>query len=240
MRLNFGDATLLFQPYYGTSQGATSLVPQEVIGGTPALACTPALPPSDTNCSWGPSPTGTVQYADFSADRMVGVNMSLGTDVFTVRVGHLQTLVSAAAFRVSEDDVTFSSAGGTLDWRNLVLYGEYFQREISGAANAAFPNQKGFYTTVGYRVGKFLPHLTYAKLDDYPQTPNDAGTPLKQTSATLGVRYELGTGAALKLEAQQVKPEVNETTGAGTRGLLMGVPENNKAMIYGVAVDVVF
>jgi hypothetical protein len=60
-----------------------------------------------------------------------------------------------------------------------------------------------------------------------------------QTSTTLGLRYELGTGAALKLEAQQIKPEV-DAAGNGSRGLLMGVPENNKAMIYGVAVDVVF
>jgi predicted porin len=236
-RLNFGDASLLLQPYYGTSQGAQALVPQEVVSGIPALQCTPGVPPSNGVCSWGPSPSGTVAYADFSADRMLGVNMSLGTDIFTVRAGYLQTLVSAAAFGVSEDDVKFSSVGGTLDWRNVVLYSEYFQRRISGSANAAFPNQKGYYATVGYRIGKFLPNLTYAKLDKNPET-GDIGAPLLQTSATLGLRYELGTGAALKFEAQQIKPEANGVTGA--RGLLIGVPENNKATIYGIAVDVVF
>ena len=217
MRLNFGDATFLFQPYYGTSQGAQALVPQEVL---PPLA------------------VGTVVYADFSADRMLGVNMSLGTDIFTLRAGYLQTLVSAAAFGVREDNVTFGSAGGTLDWHNVVVYGEYFERKIEGRANLAFPNQKGFYTTLGYRIGKFLPNVTYAKLDKNVQStdlpPPAGGTPLLQSSTTLGLRYELGTGAALKLEAQQIKPE------AGTRGLLIGAPEDNKAMVYGVAVDVVF
>lgn len=216
MRLNFGNATFLFQPYYGTSQGAQALVPQEALGLFPV-----------------PPPAGTVVYTDFTADRMLGVNMSLGTDIFTIRAGYLQTLVSASAFSVKEEDVKFSSVGGTLDWHNVVLYGEYFQREIAGFANVAFPNQKGFYTTAGYRIGKFLPNVTYAKLDENTQT-GDVGTPLLQTSTTLGLRYELGTGAALKLEAQQIKPE------AGTRGLLIGVPENDKATIYGVAVDVVF
>ena len=238
LRLNVGDFTFLFQPYYGTSQGAQSLVPQEVVGGIPALQCSPTAPPSNGACAWGPTPPGTVAYADFTADRMAGINLSVGTDVFTVRAGYLQTLVSAAAFGVREDDATFSSAGGTLDWHNVVLYGEYFQREIKGAANRAFPNQKGFYTTAGYRMGQFLPNVTYAKLDKNVHT-GDLGIPVMQTSVTLGLRYELGAGAALKLEAQQVKPEVG-ATGVGTRGLLIGIPENNKAMIYGVAVDVVF
>ena len=218
LRLNLGDATFLFQPYYGTSQGAKALVPQEAFGLFPPVSKPPA---------------GSVVYADFSADRMVGVNMSLGTDVFTVRAGYLQTLVSAPSFQVKEDNVKFSSVGGTLDWHNVVLYGEYFQREIGGFANFAFPNQKGFYTTVGYRIGKFLPNVTYAKLDKNVQA-GEVGKSLQQASTTLGLRYELGTGAALKLEAQQIKPE------AGTRGLLIGVPDNNKAMIYGVALDVVF
>lgn len=230
-RLNLGDFTFLFQPYYGTSQGAQSLVPQEVVMGVPTLAGQPLY-------TVVPRSFGDVVYADFTADRMAGINLSVGTDIFTMRAGYLQTLVSALAFGVSEDDVTFSSAGGTLDWHNVVLYGEYFQREIKGLANLAFPNQKGFYTTAGYRIGQFLPNVTYAKLDKNEQT-GDMGIPIAQTSVTLGLRYELGAGAALKLEAQQIKPDV-DATGAGTRGLLIGVPENNKATIYGIAIDVVF
>ena len=228
LRMNVGDFTFLFQPYYGTSQGAQALVPQEVVPGVPTLVPYFVVPRS----------YGDVVYADFTADRMAGINLSVGTDVFTVRAGYLQTLVSAPAFGVREDDVTFSSAGGTLDWHNVVLYGEYFQREIKGFANRAFPNQKGFYTTAGYRIGQFLPNVTYAKLDKNAQT-GDLGTPVMQTSVTVGLRYELGAGAALKLEAQQIKPE-ESAPGVGTRGLLIGVPEDNKAMIYGVAIDVVF
>jgi predicted porin len=125
-----------------------------------------------------------------------------------------------------------------------VLYTEYFQREIEGQANMAFPNQKGAYATIGYRFGKFLPHITYATLDDNDNPTTLVGQPLKQTSATLGLRYELGTGAALKVEAQQVKPEA-ANTGGPARGLLIADPAtgpelSDNVMIYSLAVDVVF
>ena len=185
-------------------------------------------------------------YVDFTADSLTGVNLSFGSDLFTVRAGYLQTLVSAPSFGVSEDQATFSSVGATVDWKGLVFYSEYFQREIEGRANGAFPNQKGGYATIGYRFGKFLPHLTYATLDDNdnPIIPLVSGLPLKQTSATLGLRYELGTGASLKIEAQQVKPEV-VYIGMPGRGLLISDPNlgpeaSDSVMIYSLAVDVVF
>jgi hypothetical protein len=236
LRLNIGDAVLLFQPYYGQSKGAEALVPQEVVPGVPSYD-----PGSGT---FVPSPFGTVAYIGFTADNMYGVNLSFGSDVFSVRAGYLHTLVGSQAFGVVDDVAEFSSVGATLDWMNVVLYGEYFQREIEGLANLAFPNQKGFYTTFGYRIGKFLPHVTYAKIDDNDNpvgAPGTVGVPLMQESVTVGLRYELGSGAALKLEAQQVKPE------AGTRGLLIADPNgpwtgdpSDTVMIYGLAVDVVF
>ena len=69
MRLNFGNATFLFQPYYGTSQGAQTLVPQEVVTQVPTVVFTPGP-------AWGFHSAGDVVYADFTADRMLGVNMS--------------------------------------------------------------------------------------------------------------------------------------------------------------------
>jgi hypothetical protein len=67
------------------------------------------------------------------------------------------------------------------------------------------------------------------------------GTPTVQDSITLGLRYELGSGAALKFEAQQIKPK------AGTRGMLIADPNgaytqdrSESVMIYGLAVDLVF
>lgn len=231
VRFNFGDYSLLFQPYFGNSRGEQALVPQEAVQATP---------PNGLG-----KPAGTIVHTNFTTDSLTGVNLSFGSDNFTLRGGYLQTLVSAPAFGVSEDKATFASVGGTLDWKGLVLYTEYFQREIEGRANGAFPNQKGGYATIGYRFGKFLPHLTYATLDDNNNpTTFGSGLPLKQTSATLGLRYELGLGAALKVEAQQVKPD-SVRTGVPGRGLLISDPNlgperSESVMIYSLAVDVVF
>ena len=227
-KFRFGDFTLLFQPYYGVSRGATALVPQESVQAPTAFGGLGL-------------PAGTVVYTDFTADALHGFNLSLGSDVFTVRYGTLQTKVNASAFGVFQDTAKFSSAGVTMDWHNVVLYSEYFKREIDGLANAAFPNQKGSYATVGYRFGKWLPLYTTARIADNDNPKTLFGTPLKQTSKTLGLRYEIGSAAALKFEAQKVTPE------KGTRGLLISDPngagskdKGDNVMIYGIALDVVF
>lgn len=232
IKFNFGDYSLLVQPYYGGSRGEEALVPQEVVTApTPQGLGLPA---------------GTIVTTPFTADSLTGINLSFGSDVFTIRAGYLQTLVSAPNFGVSEDKASFASAGATLDWHGVVAYSEYFEREIEGAANAAFPNQQGAYATLGYRFGKWLPHITYAWLDDHNNpTTGVHGIPLKQTSTTLGLRYELGSGAALKLEAQQVKPESTGQVGDLGRGLLLANPNTgpdhrDSVMVYGIAVDVVF
>ncbi|MCK7580105.1 MAG: hypothetical protein MZV65_33485 [Chromatiales bacterium] len=46
-------------------------------------------------------------YADFTADSLTGINLSFGSDIFTVRGGYLQTLVTAPGFLVSEEKATF-------------------------------------------------------------------------------------------------------------------------------------
>jgi hypothetical protein len=206
------------------SRGAQALVPQEVIGFLPGGA------------------PGVVAYLDFTADALHGINLSLSSDIFTIRVGSLKTKVNAAAFPgVFQNNVKFSSAGLTMDWHNVVLYSEYFEREIEGAANAAFPNQKGSYATLGYRFGKWLPHFTTSRIKDNENpTVGFVGMPLDQKSETLGLRYEMGSGAALKFEAQKVTPK------EGTRGLLISAPSaapkdpGDDVMIYGISLDVVF
>ncbi len=241
-RTSIGDSDLLIQPYIGTSRGQETVVPQGALEANVALT-----PPSGS----APLPLGapgSIEFVDFEAENLVGINANLAWDGFSVRAGFLSIEVSADGLGVtSNEDAQFWSVGGTMDYNNFVGYVEYFEREIDGAANLGFPNQKGYYATLGYRFGKWLPHLTYAKLEDNDNpVANPAecggfpicGEPLEQESITLGVRYELGAGAALKAEAQYVDP-----TG---RGLFTGYDSNGvstldeDAMIYSVAIDVVF
>lgn len=234
IRYNFGDVGLLVQPYYGTNSQST-VVPQAVIdSGAPICLAPPPGPIAYVTC-----PSGTVMSVDFSVENLRGINLSLGSDVFTIRAGWFKTQVHAPAFGVRGDDGMFESIGVTMDWKNIVFYSEAFIREVEGGANLAFPNQQGGYATLGYRFGKFLPHVTYGWIDDHDNpTP---GMSLVQKSAALGMRYELGRGAAFKLEALQVRPE------EGTAGLLLSDPNgagspdpNESVMIYSATFDVVF
>lgn len=235
-RFRFGDLSLLVQPYFGVSRGAQSLVPQEAVTNPAYSLCFNGQTGSFYTC-----PSGTVLYTDFTADALRGINLSLSSDIFTVRAGTLKTKVNVPGFAVFQDDVKFSSVGLTMDWHNVVLYSEYFEREIKGLANSAFPNQKGSYATLGYRIGKWLPHFTAARIKDNNNPVSaTSGVPLDQKSNTLGLRYEISSGAALKFEAQKITPK------EGTRGLLISNPMNapkdpgDDAMYYGLSLDVVF
>jgi hypothetical protein len=215
-RATLGNTDILLQPYIGTSKDSEALVPQEVL---PILG----------------KPPGTVTSVKFTAEDFIGANISIGTEKWTVRAGHLETLVTVVDFGVFEDRASFSSVGTTLNLKKFIAYAEAFEREIRDAANAAFPNQKGWYVTLGYRFGRFMPHVTFAEIDDNdnPITPT-SGTPLKQESVIVGLRTEIGNGAALKIEAQKSEPE------AGTRGLFTSVPRDDEVNIYSIAIDVVF
>lgn len=214
-RAALGPADLLLQPYFGTANDQDALAPQEVL---PALGKAP----------------GSVDYENFDAKNMAGINLALSNSLGTLRAGYLQTEVSADAFGVNNEDVTFWSVGATFDWNNVIAYSEYFDRDIDGQANLFFPNQNGWYTTLGYRINRFLPHVTYAQLrGDNADGSNPAqGVGLEQDSITLGVRYELGTGADLKVEYQRVEPE------SGSRGLFMQPTDDIN--IFSLAVDVIF
>ena len=221
-QFRFSDMTLLLQPYYGVSRGATTVAPQEAL---PALL----------------KPAGSIENVGFTADEFRGVNVSLSSDIFTARLGYLTTRVNASALGVFHDMAMFASAGLSMDWRNVVLYSEVAKREIDGLANLAFPNQKASYATLGYRIGKWMPLITTARIADNNNPKTLLGTPLKQTSKTLGLRYEVGSGSALKFEAQKITPE------KGTRGLLIANPngataedKSDHVMFYGITIDVVF
>jgi hypothetical protein len=233
--VSLGPVNLLVQPFYGTSHGAEALVPQEVVDLTDDLAIN------------GSIPQGTVLTASFDASPLVGLNVQLSTDVVTAHIQHLQTFVSAPSFGTVEDKVTFSTVGATMDWFNVVVYAEYFEREIEGSSNLAFPNTKGYYTTLGYRIGKFLPHITYASLDENGgPTPfallGTGGIAPVQTSVTAGLRYELGNNAALKFEAKKIEPEssIPGNPLAPARGLLIGPPPDGDVIIYSLALDAIF
>lgn len=228
---------LLVQPYFGTSTDAETVVPQEVLIGIDTI--------NQLQRPGEPSLAGKAQFIAFDAKNLVGINLSTKGEGWTFRGGYLQTdvevdtLLGGQPILVDGDEARFTSIGGTFDVASWVGYAEYFEREIEGEANAAFPNQRGYYLTLGHRFGPLLPHLTYAKLEDNDNPTGltaggqPSGTPLEQESITLGLRYELGAGAALKGEIQRISPK------EGNRGLFIE-PQEDDVTLLSVGIDVVF
>ncbi|VAW72200.1 hypothetical protein MNBD_GAMMA13-1702 [hydrothermal vent metagenome] len=214
-RTDLGPTDLLIQPYFGTANDQDALVPQEVL---PLLG----------------KPVGSVEYENFDSKNLIGINVALSNAYGTLRAGYLQAEISAGAFGVNDEDATFWSVGATVDWNNIIGYSEYFERDVDGAAGRFFPNQNGWYTTVGYRVDRFLPHITYAQLRGDNSNGNNTakGVGLEQDSITAGLRYELGMGADLKVEYQRVDLK------SGSRGLF--IENTGDVNIFSLAVDVIF
>jgi len=203
-----GNAQLMIQPYVGSNRSSMT-VSQGLADIDPLL--------------------NAGDEVGFSISNMAGINLVANFDAMSFRVGYLATRVDQADFGLEDEEATFASAGFTVDWNNIVAYAEYATRDESENLQNAFPDQDAYYVTLGYRIGKFLPNVTYANID-YGQ--DESPLAVRQSSVTAGLRYEFLDGAALKFEVQQVDPE------EGNYGLFDSKVED--AMLYGVALDVIF
>ena len=218
-----GDMNFGFQPYFGSNT--------EGVPGQPTV--------------------------NFFADNYVGMALRLENRAFTLQVSTFQTDVSTVdsvgGFN-SEGTATLSVASLSWDIANFVGYTEYTTRDIEADTgtltpgtgfnavpfDALFSDQDGYYITLGYRMGKYLPHVTFATIDSEPAgaVPNFSQG-ARQDSVTLGLRYELNDSAALKMEYQTTELENN----AGNIGLYQPFSSalaEDKMSLLSVAVDIIF
>ncbi len=207
------DVTYLGEIYYG--------------GGTSTAYVLP------TALSVYPGGTTATTRIDFTTHNMMGFNASVAFEGISFRAGYFKTLVDVPSFFLVDEEGEFGSVGLTIDKYNIVIYSEYIVRDNSANLMAAFPDATAYYVTAGYRIGDFLPYVTYASIGE----GKDASiyTP-KQTSTAIGLRIEVADAAALKFEAATKTPE---SYGGDASGLY-DAPLTGTAMIYTVALDVLF
>lgn len=163
-----------------------------------------------------------------------------------------------------------TAAGLNLDIANVVVYGEWTNRTTTDTLSRAFGDTEAYYATLGYRIGKFLPHITYASITGEASTvgistgtgavTGGTGSTLPpgasfnfpvpiQTSITAGLRYEVNDSAALKVEYQVVDVEqdaseladANQQFNYGLFNTNFTQPSpQDKIGIMSVALDVIF
>ncbi len=188
--------------------------------------------------------------AYFEADNIYGMDVKYSGKGYTVHAsdfhcnrvkttGQLNNVPAGPLGNVNINlngvgECNVGAVGFNLDMSNIVVYAEWQKRTTTDELSRAFGDQTGWYTTLGYRIGKWLPHLTFASIDGTASTfglnngqgaitgSNPQGPPnlppnaslnfpvAIQTSVTAGLRYEVNDSAALKVEYQLVNVETDQ------------------------------
>lgn len=190
-------------------------------------------------------PNGGGAY--FEAEGIIGADLKYAAPGYLVHVSdfHCREVNTFGSFTIENSpfgpldvdlngqgrcDVT--SAGFNLDLSNVVVYAEWQERMTSDTLARPFGDTEAWYTTLGYRMGKWLPHITFAAIEGtssnfYPGAvcPQAVGGPCTgpaqsptsgfnfpvqiQSSVTAGLRYEVNDSAALKFEYSVVDVETD-------------------------------
>lgn len=205
---------------------------------------------------------------------MAGLTLSSElADGLNVRVGHVVGKVSAEQSTIAAltnvlrqtpfasvgnqliadgKDASFTSVGLNYDEGQWVAAAEYTLRRT----DSFVPDTTGWYTTLGYRVGKFTPYATLSqqKTDSsnvdntVPASLVVAGLPLRalvnavtasqstpQKTIGVGVRWDAWRNVAVKAQVDSIK-----TTGAGQFYAPKPGFNNERVSVYSLAVDFVF
>ena len=220
--------------------------------------------------------------AFFEAENIIGMDIKYSGRGYAVHASNFHCDVTTTGQLIGVDggplgpvdinlngtgDCYVSAAGLNLDLANVVLYAEWTERTTKDELSRPFGDQTGWYTTLGYRIGKWLPHITFASLEGEASTfglatgdgaiisPSGSGNGIMnfpvaiQTSVTAGLRYEINDSAALKIEYQVVDvendpDELAEANQVVNYGLFNDdftkASPTEKVGIFSIAIDVIF
>ncbi|WP_086931733.1 porin [Agarilytica rhodophyticola] len=131
--------------------------------------------------------------------------------------------------RLRDDSGQFAEVSIEVDKNSWFVSGEFTRR---GVDDSFLPEQDSYYITGGLRIGSFTPHLTYIKHDGDPKFITEASTlpePLRTitigaltgrgidtTTITAGLRYDVDTSVALKIDLTQQDNDFNRADTSST------------------------
>ncbi len=127
--------------------------------------------------------TGGAAY--FEAENIRGIDVKYSGKGYTAHAssfscdvdiaGNINDVPTAFGFPVDinmngKGKCEVNSAGFNLDMANVVVYAEWQKRLTNKELSRPFGDQDAWYTTLGYRFGKWLPHITFASIDGEAST----------------------------------------------------------------------
>lgn len=218
------------------------------------------------NLTWGNAEVpGDGFSGGFQGRNQAGVNLTSSVGNWSTRLGYATASTSLllpdlstlpppntgpdlSALSLDKDFGYFASIGAQYDNGRLLVMTEWVRLGIQ-APQSWLPTQTAGYLMAGYRINRLMPHLTWASADSDDDSncaaaadPAGCGFLLSQNSSrskswTLGARYELRAGMALKAEATRFHDFRGNGVTNGT--LFSGLPDGNPT-VFRLAVDAVF
>jgi len=201
---------------------------------------------------------------DFEYDSIAGAEIAYSNDIMKLRAGYTRATVTntnssvpagtEAYLAFDDSSAAFYGVGLSIDWENIIFATEYSVRDMD---ETVAPDVQSYYAMLGYKIGKFTPNYTYAVADSDMEFENVAGTttlpdgsvvPIAsvvngaragnlddRATHTFGLRYDLNSAAALKVEYSM--STITHSSFNGTPSLVEVDEDVNTARI---ALNVVF
>jgi hypothetical protein len=213
-------STFLFNTYIGSDKNDHYLSPSYI---------------NDTVNSLPKYKTG--DKVKFDAHDIFGIEISFATDYVTFRASHNQAIIDSDELKISSSRMSFGGFGIIVDVSNFILYAESVHRFSTDSLQTAFPDQNSEYVTLGYKISKFMPYITYASIGKGKKKTKYG---LTQKSSTAGLRYDVNTKMSIKLQATKIKPGF-ETGDVGRYGLFdQEIKTGEEPNVYSMSVDILF
>lgn len=188
----------------------------------------------------GNSELGNSARGVIDAKKVRGINAVWDTRLGSFRLGRIQAdaMVPSTSFPPGFIPAgsrfalgyTFSGLGYQWDDGSAVVAAEYVKREVAQPFKV-FGN-KGWYVMGGYRFGKFLPYAMVAEGSAEPGNPVVG----EQRTFGAGVRWDVVSGAAIKLQLEHVDPKGT----IGSSFSLLSSQRPAKTNVLSITVDFVF
>lgn len=179
---------------------------------------------------------GSASLENETMRNMGGVVLSTGTELFKLRAAHNVSRLELGMFSERESEMhnrkqSVTSYGANFDVANIVGYYEYAKGEVEGLDEVT---TEASYFTLGYRVGKFMPHVTVAEFE--------ADNKLGQESIAYGLKYQVNPSSTFKIELKVIEPTEREDSepDENPAGHFSEVPDDKEVSIISIAYDVVF
>ena len=130
---------------------------------------------------------------------------------------------------VEEETITFSGVGATFDLFPLLIVSEYTKLDVDRTGLFGYDS---WYVSFAYTLNDYTFHITHSELESDPEAfttgvPTGVSTGLDTLIAltqgyedtltfddntmTLGVRYDITTGTALKLDVSRIEDKNNDS-----------------------------